>query len=397
MSVTELADQIGHYSVLLLWAALSIRAIPALKSRHQRGLWLAILTAAIATTLFQPEVIDWAIAVTGDAHAVTLSRNLIGVLSAGVTLLFIVDSVGGRQLRVFIAIGLLTSLTCLLGMDLAEDEYPGPGIPASAGPAAPSVFYWLIVCVAHLVTDGVAAIVCWRYCQDTRDRDLAWSLRLFALGSVLAIAFWGAYLVHLGFRMPKALPYMSVIMGLHGVSRAFTLVVPTATAAIRFTRNVRTVWVLWPMWRDLLTAVPGVALVEPQQTRIREVLRPRGPMALQAHRQTIETYDAILGLQSHVRPEAYAQVLRQAQRISTPAKSAAAAALAGALGQARRAKLVGEPTAGPHPLPGLDRCDEALLLAIARSWPCMSGALPVNEPGHQRPVEDHRSAGDALT
>lgn len=199
---------------------------------------------------------------------------------------------------------------------------------------------------------------------------------------MLAVVYWGACLVHVYVRVPEALPYLAVVINVHGLSRACTLLVPTATSACRLARDARTVWVLWPMWHDLFAAVPNVALVQPQPTRFHEVLRPRAPLALQAHRQTIETYDAILDLQAHVTAQAYEQALQHAQRLRIPPTRAPAAALAGALGQARRAKLAGGQPTEPHPLPGLDAGDEALLLAIARSWSAMSGALPDKTPAN---------------
>ncbi|MDT0347779.1 hypothetical protein [Streptomyces litchfieldiae] len=176
MTVTEWADDIGRWSILLMWVALIIRARPALRRHYQRGLWFAILTAASATTLFQPEVINWAVEVTGDARAVTLSRNVIGVLAAGLTLLFVVDSAHPRRARLFIAAVLSGTVVTLVGMDLARGDYPGPGIPAIGDPAEPSAAYWLVVCGAHLVAD-VVVIVCGRYSARTDDRDLAWSLQ----------------------------------------------------------------------------------------------------------------------------------------------------------------------------------------------------------------------------
>src|SRR5262245_29110558 len=139
MAVSELADGIGRFSILLMWAALVIRARPALKGRQQRGLWLAVLTAAIATTLFQPQVIDWAVDVTGDAHAVTVSRNLVGVLAAGITLLlFAAGSARPRRVGLITVVALVGTVLALLGMDLLRGDPVGPSIPADGGPATPS-------------------------------------------------------------------------------------------------------------------------------------------------------------------------------------------------------------------------------------------------------------------
>ncbi|WP_369359698.1 hypothetical protein [Streptomyces sp. cg2] len=37
--------------------------------------------------------------------------------------------------------------------------------------------------------------------------------------------------------------------------RAASLLVPAATAGSRAIADLRTIWVLWPLWHDLLTAV----------------------------------------------------------------------------------------------------------------------------------------------
>lgn len=377
MTVNDLSELLSWCGVIALWTALLCRARPALREHYQRGLWLAILTAAVALTLFQPKIVQWAIATSGSAPDVALARNLTGVLSAGLTLLFIVDSTRGRRLRYTIAAGLSAILATLFVLDLARGDYAGPAIPPGGGSALPSTGYWLIVIGAHLLADIVAIMVCGQYSRTTDDSDLIWSLRLFAFGSILAIAFWGAYLVHLFVRIPAALPYLSVVINIHGLFRAASLLVPVATAIRRTWAHLHTAWVLWPLWSDLLTAVPHVALLQPQPTRIRQMLLPGVPLALQVHRQTIETYDALLDLQAYVQPSAYGQAYEYGQRTGIPATGIEAAALAGALGQAWRAKLADQLPSTPHPMPGLDRSSPATLLAIARAWPAMANVLPV--------------------
>ncbi|WP_129840362.1 MAB_1171c family putative transporter [Streptomyces sp. RFCAC02] len=380
MTVAECAEHVGRWSVLLMWAALIVRARPALARPRQRALWLAILTAASATTLFQPEVIDWAVDITGDARTITLARNIVGILAAGLTLLFVVDCARPRRARMLIASVTTAAVLVLIGMDLAHGGYAGPSIPSHGGPVEPSAAYWLVVCGVHLVADLVIAVLCHRYAVRSGDRDLAWSLKLFAIGSVLAVAYWVGYLVHLFVRIPDALPWLALLINLHGVSRALTLLVPLATGATERVRQARGIWLLWPLWRDLVTAVPAVALVPPQRTRMRQFLRFRTSFALQEHRQIIEVYDAALDLQAHLAPGAYDRALERAGELGVPAADTAAAALAGALAQARRAKLAGEPASSPHPLPGLDSGDTALLLALSRHWPTMARSLPDPEP-----------------
>ncbi|MCW7945686.1 regulator component [Streptomyces hygroscopicus] len=373
--MSELANDVGLCGVFTLWIALVWRAGPALRVPHQRGLWLTVLAATIAITLFQPKVVEWCTNVGSTAHTVSLTRNLIGVLSAGLVLVFIVDSTRTHRLRVAAVVGMVAAMGSLFALDqLGVDQSASTISPQ--GPADPSSLYWLILVVAHLIGDSVALVVCWLYSLRTDDRDLVWSLRLFAVGSVLAIAFWSGYLFHLFFRAPGMLPYLSLIISIHGLFRAASLLVPTATACARALTALRTTWQLWPLWRDLVVAVPQVALARPQRTRVQEVLRPHCPLALQAHRQTIETYDALLDLQRYVQPDTYEKAHQHAWDTGLRGDRLTAGALAAALGQARHAKLSGEPPSTPCPLPGVDRSSRATLLAIARMWPSMTDALP---------------------
>ncbi|MFF8391871.1 hypothetical protein, partial [Cellulosimicrobium funkei] len=88
MSAAELAMRVGLFSIVSMWFALVLRARPALRQPHQRGLWLTVLAAAVAITLFQPEVVSRLTRAGVELHTVALTRNLIGVLSAGLVLLF---------------------------------------------------------------------------------------------------------------------------------------------------------------------------------------------------------------------------------------------------------------------------------------------------------------------
>ncbi|WP_229829253.1 hypothetical protein [Streptomyces massasporeus] len=91
-----------------MWFALVLRARPALRQPHRRGLWLTVLAAAIAITLFQPGVVGRLTHAAVELHTVALTRNLIGVLGAGLVLLFLVDSTRVRSLRLTVTAGLTT-------------------------------------------------------------------------------------------------------------------------------------------------------------------------------------------------------------------------------------------------------------------------------------------------
>ncbi|WP_260334129.1 MAB_1171c family putative transporter [Streptomyces beigongshangae] len=392
MTVTELAAQVGLCSVFVLWCALVLSAVPALRQPHQRGLWLTVLAVTIAITLFQPSVLKGLQALGIGIHQASLARNLIGVLSAGMVLLFMIDPSRTRRAYLSVVVGLTAAIGSLLALDLLQVvDNLSIQTASDLGPADQGFFYWLILIFAHLAGDTVALAVCWRNSLRTRDRDLVMSLRLFAAGSSLAIVFWCGYLWELCVPAFRAQPYLSVIMGVHGLLRAASLMAPITRAFVRSTTVLRTTWQLWPLWRDLVTAVPQVTLAGPQRTRLQEVLRPRSPLALQAHRQTIETYDALLELQRYVRPDAYQRAHQHARLAGVRDDLLAAAALAGALGQARRAVLGGAAPSDPCLLPGMVHCSSVTLLGIARMWPSMADVIACHAPAHQR-VSSERPA-----
>ncbi|MFI0961683.1 MAB_1171c family putative transporter [Streptomyces sp. NPDC021080] len=382
MTAPELADQVGTCSVVTLWIALVWRAVPALRLPNQRGLWVTVFTATTAVTLFQPKVVAWLTGLGVDQHTVSLTRNLVGVLSAGLVLLFIVDSTRTRHLRIVVITGLLAALGALLILDtLTAGQEPTP----VQAPATSSCLYWLILVGAHLVGDTAAVVVCWPYSLRTDDRDLMWSLRMFAVGSVLAVVFWCGYLITLFVHAEGLLPYLSIIISVHGFFRAASLLVPTATACVRSIRALRTVWRLWPLWHDLVVAVPQVALAGPRRSRVQEVLLPRSPLALQAHRQIIETYDALLELQQYTRPDAYERAHRQAGHDGSKGDRLVAAALAGALRETLSAKRDGAAPSTPCPLPGMDGGSPTTLLALARMWASTTGThRAAGSPGPAR-------------
>lgn len=97
--LAALGDWLAVPSVVLLWCAVLLRAPSAVRSPEQRGLLLAVATAAAAMTLNLPDVVEAAQRDPDTAHLVGLVRNLIGVLSAGVVLYFVSAATRGRRLR----------------------------------------------------------------------------------------------------------------------------------------------------------------------------------------------------------------------------------------------------------------------------------------------------------
>ncbi|WP_424211008.1 MAB_1171c family putative transporter [Streptomyces sp. BI20] len=349
--LVALGDALAVPAVVLLWLAVLLRAPAAVRSPDQRGLLFAVATAAAAMTLNLPDLVAWATRDPGHSHLVGLIRNLSGVLSAGAVFCFVVGTTRGGRARTvgWISTGVL--LTALVTLDTAV---PGHGTHTMAGPGepVPSMTYWIVLILCHLTANTACVFVCWRYSRRTESPGLALGLRLFGLGTALAGAFWFAYLLKGLFGVVWPLPYLALVMNLHALLRAAALVVPLAHTGRHSWAGTTTAWRLWPLWHDLVGAVPHVALTRGRGGRLGESLWPPVPRTLLGYRKVIETRDAMLVLGEHVPADAPDRARAHVRAAGVPAELVEAAALACVLADARRALLAGDgPVAEPGALP----------------------------------------------
>lgn len=341
--LTAFGNWLAVPSVVALWIAVLLRAPGALRSPQQRGLWLAVATAAAAMTLNLPAVVTYAMGrEPGYAHTIGLIRNLIGVLSAGAVLYFVAAATRGRRLQLGAWIGTVAWLTTLVVLDAAAPEHGTHTMPPVGDPV-PSLAYWLVLISAHLTANTICVFVCGRYSRRSESRGLALGLRLFGLGTGLAGLFWFAYLLKALFDSTWAMPVLPLMMNLHGLLRAAAILVPTVFAVRRATADLATAWRLWPLWRDLVEAVPHVALTKPRAGRMLELLWPPVPRNMVVYRKVIETRDAILILGEYVAPGVPELARGHVAGSGVPEQRRTAAALACVLKEARQAKLAGLP------------------------------------------------------
>ncbi|MET3984422.1 MAB_1171c family putative transporter [Streptomyces sp. PvR034] len=345
--IAAFGDSLAVPSVVCLWLAVLLRSPAAVRSPQQRGLLLAVATAAAAMTLNLPDVVTYAMRDPRNSHTVGLVRNLIGVFSAGAVLSFVAAATTrGHLLRRSAAGATIGLLAALVLLDLAAPGHGTHTIPPHGDPV-PSLGYWLVLISAHLAANTACVALCWRYGLRTESRGLAAGLWLFGLGTALAGAFWFVYLVKLLFGATAAMPWLPLLMNLHGLLRAAALLVPVLFGLRRTVSDVGTAWRLWPLWRDLVEAVPHVALTKPRAGRVVEFLWPPVPRDLLVYRKVIETRDAILILNEYVAPGVPELARHHVAGAGVPAPRRGAAALACVLKEARQAKLDG--SAGRSP------------------------------------------------
>ncbi|MEV8531850.1 MAB_1171c family putative transporter [Streptomyces sp. NPDC051211] len=391
--ITALGDWLAVPAVVCLWAAVLIRTRSAVRCREQRGLLLAVATAAAAMTLNLPAVVDYAMRNPGHGHTVGLTRNLIGVLSAGAVLYFVAATTRGRRLQRAACAATVAYLGTLVALDLAAPSHGTHTMPAHGDPV-PSTAYWLVLISAHLLANTVCVSVCWRYSRRTDSPGLAAGLWLFGLGTALAGLFWLAYLFKALYATVWPMPYLPLLMNLHGLLRAAALLVPVLFLLRRTLADSATAWRLWPLWRDLVQAVPHVVLTRARGSRLAELLWPPVPRTLLAYRKVIETRDAILILNEYVAPGVPELARGHVAEAGIPGPLQDAAVLACVLKEARQAKLAGLPQQQGEESPvylsaaaaapegsGLDE-EKQFLVAVAQAYGSpatgsFSPALPV--------------------
>lgn len=151
------------------------------------------------------------------------------------------------------------------------------------------------------------------------------------------------YLLKALFASTWAMPALPLMMNLHGLLRAAAILVPTLFVLRRTSADIATAWRLWPLWHDLVQAVPHVALTKPRAGRVVELLWPPVPRNLLVYRKVIETRDAILILGEYVAPGVPELARSHVTGHGIPEQRRTAAALACVLKEARQAKLAGRP------------------------------------------------------
>ncbi|GAA4933037.1 MAB_1171c family putative transporter [Streptomyces coeruleoprunus] len=361
----------------LLWGAVLLRALPALRHPHQRGLWLAVASAAVAMTLHLEPVCQYVTQLTGSARSVAIAKNQAGVVSAGAVLHFAAYATSGRRHTGTIVLTTAAMMAALLALAGLGAVPPGSHGPPFTLARAPSAAYWLLLVTLHVVANAACVRVCWAYGRRGPHRSLNLGLMLFGWGTALAGLFWIGTLVLLVVDSRPGTTLCLLLSG-HAVLRAAALLVPTMLELRRALGHAHTIWRIWPLWRHLVDAVPHVAL-SVSRSRLLAFLQPQVSWRLIAYRKVIEIRDAILALGHYADPAVSDDARAHVRRCGVPAERTDAFVTACLLTRARAAKLGGarpDPTrevvtAGRHTTDLATETRFLLQLAEAYTSPCV--------------------------
>ncbi|WP_027928578.1 MAB_1171c family putative transporter [Amycolatopsis thermoflava] len=272
---------------LLLWAALLIRAPAARRSPPRRRMLIAIASLATSITVALDPVtglVNRALRL-GDTCGIVV--NVWRVVSSALILDFVLAAASRRRpLLVYGSAALVSAALLLLNTGATA---------ACVTPADKPWFdlFWLLLCLAHVLGTGPAAVVCARYGRRATTRPLRAGLYVLTTGFASSTVFWGlvapAYLV-------TRSPWVAATFPLNVAITAWVMALGTALPQLlRLHRSVndhRTLRRLEPLWRRLVAAVPQVHLPE----------NGRWASDLRLYRRVIEIRDAVLVLRDYVAP-----------------------------------------------------------------------------------------------
>lgn len=280
--------------VCVLWAALLLRVRPAIRHPHQRIVWLAVSCAAVSMTLGLQPVSAYAATLTGARRTVAIVADLTGVVSAGAFLQFALHVTRERRYTGVIITGAVTVMGTLLTVAGLGSFPCGDYEPPLTFDSVPYATYWLLLLAVHLTACAACVWVCWSYGRRGPHWSVNLGLALLGWGTALAGLFYLTQLVLLAAGSPAGVvPY--VLVSLRAALHAAALLVPTVVNLRQVVGHSRTIWRLWPLWRDLIDATPDVAL-SATRSRALLLLQPRPSRRLIAYRTVIEIQDAVLVL-----------------------------------------------------------------------------------------------------
>ncbi|MEV4432371.1 MAB_1171c family putative transporter [Streptomyces sp. NPDC049555] len=376
--LTTLGRRLEIAAAVVLWIAVVLRAPSSIRRPRQRGLWLAVATAATAMTLsIVPAPLLQRL--FGTAEVLGLATNLFGVVSAGAVLDFVMVATGrGRRRRCALYLATAVVIAVLVVLDRTGDAHALHAIHR-VGLCHPGPAYWLLLIGTHLTADAACTWVCCHYARRSASRPARRGLWLFGLGTAFSGLYWSGQLLRVTLPVPGIGMLLPYCMVLHGLLRAGAVLVPVVTSVTGAWENVVTVRRLWPLWRDVTELAPHVVLVR-RRSRLSELLRPQGSFSLLQYRKVIEIRDALLVLSSHSGPEVPGLAEEYLRTVRTPLVGHGATVLACLVRQARRAALDGLPPGEEPSTVGdfctADLCEETSFLvevATAYTSPAVRG------------------------
>lgn len=299
---------------VLLWITVIWRAPSVWGPPVSRSLWCFVASVAASLTMRPAAVARVLEALSGVPDITLILKHLTG-LAATLFLLDYVYAVHGRKtpnagrrllgvpLRYVLTATAAVALTVLFVFFLPHDSRGSSGIDAHYGNTA--VRLYLYIFYAFLGTStAVAGKLFWSNRHNVPGGLLRSGVRLLAAAAATGFVYTLYRIVFVTARgdsrtntgAPKAIydPICELLPALALILCFLGLVLPPSRTVFRYLRHQFEMWQLYPLWSDLVSAVPHVVFGDPV-SRTRDLFT-LGDRTLDIAHRAFEIRDAALAL-----------------------------------------------------------------------------------------------------
>ncbi|MBK0869277.1 hypothetical protein INP57_20915 [Saccharopolyspora sp. HNM0986] len=362
--------------IAALWLALLVRVPDALRRRDMRSFWATCSGIAAAMALHTDLSCALLRELSGDPQVVHVLRNSVAV-AASCLVLHNFTAYLRFPLRKSLPIGFgAVVASALLFTDLRAVGF-------WSRPVAEGVLgsYWSGFLPLHFAADLTAGLLCVRAVRSGGPPPFRLGMSAYAAGFLLGAGV-GIPLAGVGAAVgdPGLREFGPVVSGLQACCLAIGVGAPLLSAVCADLRKRRGLHAIYPLWMDMIRAVPEVNRTE-VRSRIRALLRSPSAVGTLRYRLIIEIRDAVLVLSHYCSPELAAAARAHAAERASRTGRPEAVVLACWLRRAVLERAGGGPACGAgSALPGGDDLDEEerFLLEVAevyRSGPALRFAL----------------------
>lgn len=296
---------------VLAWSVVVWRTPSAFSSRANRALWATFVSGAVGLSTRPPWIEETIEKATGIGDVTLLIKHLAGIAAASFLLDYVhaihkrPDPERASRLRLIFTGAAMAVLSVLFVFFLPHDFTGAYGIDAHYGDPGVQLYLGVFYLV-YAVVSVQATVLFWSNRRSVPPGLLRAGVTCLAAATangVLYTLYRGYFILREGDSTTfdadgnpvpltdpicELLPAVSVVLLVLGVS------IPPTRTLLRYLGDQYALWRLYPLWVDLVTAVPHVVLGTPT-SRIQDLLTP-GDRSLDVAHRAFAIRDAALVL-----------------------------------------------------------------------------------------------------
>lgn len=295
-SPSVLAD-LDRLVVAALWTATALRIPIALRQPRSLIWLLAILVEALSMTVNEPLIGAALDQFTRVPFLETLAKHVLFLAFEALIFLVVNVAIGykaRRNQRAIVGYTIVTALAMTVLFFFANNTV-GPHFLPYRVTLSPLTLYWFAYLSYVAIDSTMAFLLFWRASRKAESGILRVSFGFLAVGFAAGLGYATIYIALI---LGKPL-YSSMALIMYGGLLCFVVGSSLATIpdylamAWSYQSRLR----LYPLWRDLQSVTPGIALTGPQG-----IFHEISTVSLQhrLYRRIIEIHDGLLALRKHI-------------------------------------------------------------------------------------------------